>query len=124
MHAQTLVGIVEAYPGLRLVLSTSWVRMLTFRRAKRQLPMALQAKVIGATYHSQVKDWWSRATRYDQIARYLTRARPGDWLAIDDDPEGWPEEQRHHLILTDSMTGLGDPDVQATLLERLAKLGD
>jgi len=41
------------------------------------------------------------------------------WLAIDDDDEGWPDDQREHLVLTDSMQGLSKPGVLDELINKL-----
>lgn len=43
-------------------------------------------------------------------------------IAINDDAEGWPFEQRHRLVLTDPLRGLGDLVVQADLPNRLTVL--
>ena len=34
------------------------------------------------------QNWWDQATRYQQIRRYVDRARLVDWIAIDDNPAG------------------------------------
>ena len=39
-------------------------------------------------FHS-LATWWDEATRYQQIKRYAGRAGLTDWVAIDDQPDGW-----------------------------------
>ncbi|MCY1357713.1 hypothetical protein D9M69_442160 [compost metagenome] len=61
-------------------------------------------------------------TRYQQIRRAVAAARLTTWLAIDDDPEGsWPAHDVH-LVRCDSQIGLGDPQVQAALHDRLKQI--
>lgn len=121
MWAPILIDVLATRPDIRLVLSTSWVRELGFKRARARLPEALAQRVIGATWHSamllqadpaysaQYSTWWDRVTRYQQIARYVERAQLMNWIAIDDDGEGWAGSARHRLVLTNSDTGLACP---------------
>ncbi|WP_273146055.1 HAD domain-containing protein [Ferrovum myxofaciens] len=119
-HADALVEILEPHPRVSIVLSTSWVSVLGFDRAKGYLPQALQKRVRGATYHSTFKSWWDSATRHQQIAGYVMRHRLTDWIAVDDNDVGWPEEKRHHLVHTDEQSGLGDQKAQEILAHKLA----
>ena len=108
-HASTLATVLEPHPDIQIVLSTSWVRELSFDRAKKHLPSSLQERVIGATYHSAFESrnspWfevdagipWTSLTRYQQIARHVARHGVSDWLSIDNDNEGWPEIGRAHV---------------------------
>lgn len=126
MWANLLVDALEGRPHVQIVLSTSWARELGFSRARDFLPEALRRRVVGATWHSQMGrhpddlnrsrlNWWDDATRYAQIKRWISRAGIQDWVAIDDNPEGWAESDRERLIKTDGETGLSDLAVQARL---------
>ena len=46
-----------------------------------------------------------------------------DWVAIDDQPEGWGADDLDKLVHTHSETGLSDPVVLALLAARLEVLG-
>ena len=130
MWAPLLVDVLADYPETKIVLSTSWARELSYGRARRWLPPALRRHVIGATWHSRmslrhegfrnVATWWDGATRYEQIKRYASRAGLSDWLAIDDQPEGWAAEDLEKLVPTDGQRGLSDPRALALLAERLS----
>lgn len=120
MWAGVLAEVLIGHPSVRIVLSTSWARELGFSRARNFLPAALRSRVIGATWHSAMatddelrplgrETWWDQATRYQQIRRYVDRARLRNWIAIDDNPEGWAESDHAHLVHTDPGRGLGDP---------------
>jgi hypothetical protein len=68
--------------------------------------------------------WWDEATRYQQIKRYAGRAGLTDWIAIDDQPEGWGADGLGNLVHTLSETGLSDSVVlalQAAPLEIFGK---
>nr|MDW3662817.1 HAD domain-containing protein [Paraburkholderia terrae] len=54
-HVGLLEKVLLPYPDLRIVLSTSWVRVYkSVARVARKLPPELRARVIGATYHEAV----------------------------------------------------------------------
>ena len=120
-HADVLLEILEPHPQVSIVLSTSWVSVLGFDRTKGYLPGALQKRVRGATYHSAFNGWWDSATRYQQIAGYVVRHGLSDWIAVDDDDVGWPDESRHRLVFTKEMAGLGEQAARKCLAEKLAK---
>lgn len=125
MWADVLDRELQAFPELKIVLSTSWVRNLGFARAKKRLPSSVQARIVGSTWHSSMGKewadsvWWDTATRYGQIARYAARAAISDWVAIDDDVEGWSSADRFRLVATHPNEGISNA---ATLLELRAKL--
>ena len=133
MWAPLLLEALTPFPDVRIVLSTSWARELSYTRARRWLPSGLRERVIGATWHSAMSykrdgfrsltTWWDEATRYEQIKRYVTRAGLTQWLVVDDQPDGWAEEDRDHLVQTHGETGLSDPAALALLVKGLQSLG-
>lgn len=76
MHAAVLEDILGAYPDLRIILSTSWVRMLGYDRTLKKMPVGLRHRVAGSTWHREMRrggsqdpfDW---LTRYQQISRHV-----------------------------------------------------
>jgi len=119
-----LSDLLAACPNVRIVLSTSWVRLLSFTRARSYLPEALQKRVIGATWHSRIEDYqrWDSASRYQQIRRYVNRAGLKNWIAIDDDGEGWSPADADRLIQTDGERGISDPAILLQIADKLKKL--
>ena len=126
MWAGYLVDVLASAPHVRIVLSTSWARELRFNRARDYLPAELRPMVIGATWHSGMATddehrplgrdtWWDSSTRYQQIRRYVDRAGITDWIALDDQPEGWADADRDKLVATDSNLGLSAPSARARL---------
>lgn len=132
MWAPLLIKTLADFPEVQIVLSTSWARELSFSRARRWLPGELRARVVGSTWHSAMSfkrdgfrglsAWWDEATRYQQIKRYAGRAGLTDWVAIDDQPEGWGADDLDKLVHTHSETGLSDRVVLALLAARLEVL--
>jgi HAD domain in Swiss Army Knife RNA repair proteins len=119
-HLPIVESLLEPYPAVRIVLSTSWVRALDFKRAKSYLTPGLQQRVIGATYHSRRMREFDHTPRYAQILQYVERHRPHRWLVIDDDfGEGVPQWAWTYLVQTPSSQGLGCPAAVDELKRRL-----
>ena len=133
MWLPPLIDLLRSYPHVQIVLSTSWSRVFGFERSKRALPEPLIERVVGATWHSQMGkcpysgmrlpvSWWDEATRFEQILRYVERARLVRWVAVDDQGESWSPRYTDHLILTDPNLGIADPRALSRLHARLAAL--
>lgn len=131
MHAPVLIEALAYYPEAEIVLSTSWVRVLGYERTLKKMPVNLQARVIGATWHKHMvidgQDPFSWMNRYEQIESHVKRNGIKKWLAVDDLHSGselyqWPENSRHLLVLTEENKGLGCPDAQADLITKLMEI--
>ncbi len=112
---------IAPYPGLELVLSTSWVSAIGLRRTRDFLPLPeLRSRVTGATYHSKFRDReaWNEIPRGEQIRRYVERHHLVRWLALDDRDDGF-EDARMHLVHCDKNVGLGSIDTQRALMRAL-----
>lgn len=138
MWAPQLMQALAPHPHVKIVLSTNWVRVRGFTRVKRALPEALRERVIGATWHSAMKEddflsipyasrlttpaiWYDKATRFQQIERYVSRTNVEQWIAIDDlheNIETWHAVHEKNFILTNPQKGLSD----IAALERLHEL--
>ena len=128
-HLKLLEQLLQPYPELRIVLSTSWVRHLGFSYAKEQLTPALQARVIGATWHTHMRQENAGAECFDQLSRFqaicadATRRRNNCWLALDDNLEGWPDAWLHKVVApNDPILALGQQDKADELAAALARL--
>lgn len=82
--------------------------VLSFDRALAYLPEQLQAFVAGSTYHRRrfTRDEWFQHHRYQQIAQPVQRHHIAEWLALDDDVDGWPDTARHRLAECDGVHGV------------------
>jgi hypothetical protein len=124
-HADLLVQLLKAYPTVQIVLSTAWVLRYGVKDTAKRLPIELQQRVIGATFHSRHmnKGDFQTIERGQQVFEDVLRRRPLDWLALDDTNEGWPESHAEHFVQTHRHEGLSDPAVLSVFKSRLARLG-
>lgn len=119
-----LEELLIPHPEVAIILSTSWVRVKSFSFAKSQLSPLLQARVIGATFHKREmnKELFAQLTRASQILGDVSRRGiDEDWIAIDDDAEGWPLMYARNLIRTEGAVGISAPAVQAEIKAWLTK---
>ncbi|MGA8008086.1 MAG: HAD domain-containing protein [Thiomonas sp.] len=126
-HAELLANLLEPYPDIAIVLSTSWVRVLDFHRSRKRLIEPLRERVIGATFHRRhMRDQWKfmDLPRGIQVLADVQRRQPAAWLALDDDGEGWPDLFRGHLILTDPVHGISAPKVLTEIRRKLELLNE
>jgi hypothetical protein len=123
-HCKRLETVLSPYPDVRIVLSTSWVRMRrSLSNASRRLTPALQARVIGATYHKEMDARaFEDAPRGMQVWSDVLRRKPDAWLAVDDDDLHWPTWCRENLVHTDEILGISAPEVLAELQAKLAAM--
>ena len=120
-YADILADALDGFEHVRIVLSTSWVPTLGYTQTLARLPDALRRRVIGATYHSRHTPRWNDQTRYEQIRENVVyRGLGADWVAIDNDDWGWPDDQRDRLVHTDDYTGVADPAVLEEFKRRLS----
>jgi hypothetical protein len=109
-YLPTLELLLEPYPTVRIVLSTSWVTALSFEQAKSFLTLELQRRVIGATYDRRVMSLrkFQEMPRYKQILQDVERRKPARWIAIDDYfGEDVPASAQVHFVKTPPRLGLG-----------------
>jgi hypothetical protein len=60
--------------------------------------------------------------RGQQVFEDVLRRRPREWLALDDNEEGWPPEHAHRHVLTHMYEGISDADVQAEIAQKLKEM--
>ena len=119
-YADVLVDALAPYPEVAIVLSTSWVRVLSYSQAKAYLPEALRSRVIGATFHSAMNKFeFDAMSRGAQVLADATRRSATNWVALDDDDDGWGGAASPHLVLTERTSGLSEPQTFKVLLEKL-----
>ena len=119
-NAEVLVEALSPYPEVAIVLSTSWVRVLSYSQAKAYLPDALRSRVIGATFHSAMNKFeFDAMTRGAQVLADATRRSAISWVALDDDEDGWVGSASTHLVLTDVRMGLSDSHAVRKLSDKL-----
>lgn len=122
-HVALLEELIEPFPQVRIVLSTSWVVRYGYWKAKKRLPAGLQSRCIGATYSYAIKgNAWHDLPRGEQVTRDAEKRQLTRWFALDDDAVGWPSLTRGNLIQSDYHEGIAPLVVQNAIRERLAFL--
>jgi hypothetical protein len=122
-QAPLLAELLASYPEVQIVLSTSWVRSYGCEKTANRLPAALRERVIGATWHSQMKpleDEWVSQPRGMQVWGDVERRKPRAWLALDDDYLYWPVWALNNYVRTDGVMGISHPQVLSLLGQKLA----
>lgn len=128
MWAPILEESLAPYPDVKIVLSTSWVRVKSYAYARNKLPKTLRQRVIGATWHSALKSdpelvaWWQELGRCRQISLDADRRKPTAWAALDDDHDDWVPGWREKLVATHPYDGLGSTHAQQRLSQVLTEL--
>ena len=119
-HAGLLQELLDPYPDVRVVLSTSWVLRYGVDGAASRLPPALARRCIGATAPAAGGDEaFDAMPRGMQVVADVGRRRPKTWLALDDDPDGWPLLVGDNVVLADRRHGISAPHVLGRLRLRL-----
>ena|SRR5450830_205965 len=122
-HAALLEQLLAPYPQVQIVLSTAWVRRYGCSKAAKNLRPALRSRVIGATYHSSMREHeFTALPRGLQVCSDVVRRRPRDWLALDDMDEGWPEHSLPNYVRTHEQEGISDLAVLAEFQEKLGRM--
>lgn len=123
-NAPLLEQMLEPYPAIKIVLSTSWVLRYGCRATAKRLPPALAVRVIGATFHSRhmPADDFRNLPRGQQVAEDVMRRRPSYWVALDDNDEGWTPPYKQNWIQTHKYEGLNKPGVLKKLNAKLEEM--
>lgn len=102
--------MLEPYPTVALMLSSIWCIRPGYTAALKRLSASLRARFIGGTYHGRVhmEDPWNlsmfRPTpRGVQVQEDAQRRKPRQWIALEDDLEGWPDSCRQNLVACDGL---------------------
>ena len=118
-----LEQLLEPHPEVRIVLSTTWVQTYQFSETARKLGSKLRPRVIGATFHTGMnKEVFRDMPRGLQVLGDVARRQPSAWVALDDDPTGWPIDARDRLVLTHGLHGLAEERAQLELKTKLLTL--
>lgn len=119
-----LERLLMPHPEVRIVLSTSWVRVRSASFVIKNLSPSLQARVIGSTFGQRDvdKSVFSAMPRGRQVTQDMHRRSPVAWFAIDDDGLGWPTWSRNNVIRTNGVRGISDPLIQQAITAMLERL--
>ncbi|MBK1684226.1 hypothetical protein CKO18_11715 [Rhodoferax fermentans] len=123
-----LETILQPFPLVKLVLSSSWCVWPGYGKTLKRFPPALRGRFVGGTFHKRIHRVdppaftnFQGKSRAEQILMDVQRRRPAFWLALDDDADGWPVEAIDNFVKCDGSTGLSSLSVQAELKFKLER---
>ncbi|WP_434718154.1 HAD domain-containing protein [Paraburkholderia sp. A1BS-2L] len=117
-----LIDVLAPYPGVQLILTTTWTATLGEARTAELLPVELSARVVGTTLHYPPRFGEVRAGfgRTMSILRHAAAYGIETWLALSDDYFSLPFVKESNFLRVPSDTALGTPIVRIALREWLA----
>lgn len=122
-HISLLEEVLDPYPDLKIVLSTSWVRSYGCEGAAKRLSQSLKSRVIGATFHRRMDlREFMNAPRGLQVWADVLRRKPKDWIALDDDYLHWPAWCLDKYIKTHPALGISDPSALSQFKSKLYQM--
>lgn len=121
-HLPLLEELLQPYPHVHIVLSTSWSKKHGLASAAKNLGHTLRHRVIGGTYHTRMKEQeFLDKPRGVQVVEDVMRRKPENWLALDDDYEGWPAEYLENYIRTHPTEGISADRVCAEIRTKFSQ---
>lgn len=128
-YAPLLAEMLEPYPDVQIVLTTSWLDTLPLDQVVSYLPAALARRVVGTTCGIKARFGYlmDGSARTYIIRSYVFAKRLKNWLAIDDSVFGAFHlstdflDLSSHLVLLDAQRGIGDAQVQQRIREWLVE---
>jgi len=121
-HVGLLEEMLQPYPAILIVLSTTWVACFGCAGAALRLPKGLRSRVVGATYDTDAPADFACLPRGEQVTADVLRRKPSQWLALDDDAQGWPTWALPNFVRTHPYEGISPKRIQAQIRRRLAIL--
>ncbi|TAL98802.1 MAG: hypothetical protein EPN73_02325 [Paraburkholderia sp.] len=114
--APLLVTLLEPYPSVEIVLTTSWTRSLPSEKVMSYLPPALARRVVATTHGTTARfgDFQNGTDRTYIICKFVRNKRLTRWLALDDRAYGIeqfervPGELQEHFVCLDPSRGISD----------------
>lgn len=108
IHLATFEALLEKFPEIQVVISSSWRLTQSLEQMRSRFSPAFQHRVIGVTPSIKGPHFMSRER---EVLAWLEFNRPEDerdrWLAIDDQPT-WFSPLNERLHVTDRLVGLDE----------------
>jgi len=128
--AHLLIEMLEPYPSVEIVLTTSWLEALSEQKVISYVPAELARRVVGTTQGRKPRFSYLRdgTGRTDIITCYAFGKRLKNWLAIDDSVFGAnrfgpePGGLVRNFVLLDSARGISDEAAQRRIREWLVEV--
>jgi hypothetical protein len=129
-YAPLLVELLEPYPDVEIVVTTSWLETMTTETVLSYLPPELMRRVVDTTRgrKPRLSYMLNGSGRTDVITCYAFGKGLKQWLAIDDSVYGAyhfgrePGELVQNFVLLDSKRGISDEGAQQRIREWLVEV--
>jgi hypothetical protein len=126
-YAPMLAEMLEPYPSVQIVLTTSWLDTLPFEQVISYLPSELARRVVDTTQRIKPRFGYLKdgSARTYVIRSYVVGKRLKNWLAIDDSLYGAFHlgtdmlDLSPHFVLLDSQRGIADAEAQRRICKWL-----
>jgi hypothetical protein len=126
-YAPLLVSMLEPFPDVQIVLTTSWLERLPLEQVLSYLPPALAKRVVATTKGIKPRFGYLKdgSARTYVIRCYVFENHLKNWLALDDSVYGAFHlsteilDLSKHLVLLNSKKGIGDSAAQKRIEEWL-----
>jgi hypothetical protein len=126
-YAPLLASMLQPYPDVEIVLTTSWLERLPLEQVLSYLPPALAKRVVATTKGIKPRFGYLKdgPARTYVIRCYVFENHLKNWLALDDSVYGAFHlsteivDLSKHLVLLDSKKGIGDSAAQKRIEEWL-----
>ncbi|RKE25189.1 helix-turn-helix protein [Paraburkholderia sp. BL23I1N1] len=128
--APLLIGMLEPYPAVQIVLTTSWLQTMPTEIVISYLPPELARRVVDTTRGRKARFSYMQngSGRTDIITCYAFGKGLKNWLALDDsvyDASNFgrePGELVQNFVLLDSTLGISDEGAQQRVREWLVRV--
>lgn len=128
--APLLVDLLEPYPQVKIVLTTSWLDAFPTEKVISYLPIPLATRVVGTTNSIKVPFGYLQdgSARTYRIRSYVFTHRLKNWLALDDSVYGAFHLDTSvltlepHLVLLDTQQGIDTAKAQDRIRNWLAEV--
>ncbi|WP_084806292.1 HAD domain-containing protein [Duganella sp. HH105] len=125
-----LVHLLEPYPHVEIVLTTSWVDAFPLEKVISYLPLSLAKRVVGTTHDIKVPFGYLQdgSARTYRIRSYVFAHRLKNWLALDDSVYGafhlntTALTLEPHLVLLDTLQGINTVEARTRVSSWLAEV--
>ncbi|MCS3390363.1 HAD domain-containing protein [Burkholderia thailandensis] len=125
-----LERLLNPYPRVEIVLTTSWLDTLPFEKVVSYLPPVLAKRVVGTTRGIKPRFGYLQdgSARTYIIRSYVFAHRLKNWLAIDDSVFGAYHlntdvlRLEPHLVLLDPRQGISSPESQRRIGDWLVEV--
>ncbi|MFM0226608.1 HAD domain-containing protein [Paraburkholderia dipogonis] len=104
--APYLIDVLEPWPQVRIIVTTSWLRTLGAERTIALVPVELRRRVVGTTLNTppRLGEIRNGSAKAMTVIRHASKNRLIKWLALDDEAWGVPIEYESYFLRTDSKT--------------------